>query len=367
MAKIVVLGATGYAGGLAAHALVNRGARPVLAGRNEAALAQLASELGDLPYQVADATDLASLHLLVDPGDVLVTTVGPFHRLGGLVAQAAADRGAHYIDSTGEVGFVRDALEKHGEQAQARGAVMLPAFGNDYVPGILAAGYALQEWGEQVASLQVGYFLSGETSGNSDMSQGTRTTMLESLTFPTLTWEKGRIQEQRTGSQTEKFSIHGEQRAAILVSGTEVLFLPREFPQLQSVTVFNGWSPGAERVVPLFTKALGALRSTKFGREKIDAALQKTAGPSGGPDAEQRARTGIQNIAIARDRTGRPLGQVLVEGPNAYDFTAEVMAWAATELIDGHFRTSGVVGPIAAFGFAELAAACAELGLRRTA
>ncbi|MGW3111379.1 hypothetical protein [Streptomyces sp. NPDC001091] len=40
--RILLLGATGYTGGLVLAALLRRGARPVLAGRNAAALAALA-------------------------------------------------------------------------------------------------------------------------------------------------------------------------------------------------------------------------------------------------------------------------------------------------------------------------------------
>ena len=44
--QIVVFGATGYTGRLAAEQLVAQGARPLLAGRTELRLAQLAERLG---------------------------------------------------------------------------------------------------------------------------------------------------------------------------------------------------------------------------------------------------------------------------------------------------------------------------------
>ncbi|MFH7422596.1 hypothetical protein RA276_28700, partial [Pseudomonas syringae pv. tagetis] len=54
-----------------------------------------------------------SVRALVSEGDVLVTTVGPFERLGDVAADAAASQGAHYLDSTGEVGFVRRLQERY--------------------------------------------------------------------------------------------------------------------------------------------------------------------------------------------------------------------------------------------------------------
>src|SRR5437016_5207490 len=105
--RIVVLGATGYTGELAARALVDAGVRPVLAGRDAARLARLAAELGEpaigepaigepalgeparlggaaepLEVALADVTDPASLAALLGRGDVLVTTVGPLSRWG---------------------------------------------------------------------------------------------------------------------------------------------------------------------------------------------------------------------------------------------------------------------------------------------
>ena len=122
--KIVVFGATGYAGGLAVDALLLRGVRPVLAAREADLLPELARRLGGLDHQLADVTKPETVRALVDADDVLITTVGPFERFGYTTAQAAADAGAHYIDSTGEVGFVRDLRERHHSRARDSGAVM---------------------------------------------------------------------------------------------------------------------------------------------------------------------------------------------------------------------------------------------------
>src|SRR6266540_6450443 len=99
--RIVVFGATGYTGRKTAEALVGRGERPVLAGRNGERLAGLAAELGGgLDTAVADVADPPSVYDLVQKSDVLVATVGPFVRYGRPAVEAAIDRGAHYLDST---------------------------------------------------------------------------------------------------------------------------------------------------------------------------------------------------------------------------------------------------------------------------
>jgi short subunit dehydrogenase-like uncharacterized protein len=70
--RIVLFGATGYTGGLAARALVERGARPLLAGRSRERVEALAIELGGLDCAVADVARPQSVRALVEAGDVLV-------------------------------------------------------------------------------------------------------------------------------------------------------------------------------------------------------------------------------------------------------------------------------------------------------
>jgi short subunit dehydrogenase-like uncharacterized protein len=136
--RTVLFGATGYTGRLAAEAMVERGLRPLLAGRRRERLEAMAAELGGLEIAVADVADPAGVRDLVEPGDVLVTTVGPFARWGAPAAAAASSAGAHYIDSTGEPAFIREVFERYGQAAAQSGSAMLTAFGYDWVPGNLA-------------------------------------------------------------------------------------------------------------------------------------------------------------------------------------------------------------------------------------
>ena len=59
-ARLVIYGATGYTGDLIAREAVRRGLQPVLAGRNEAAIAALAQELG-CEYRIASLDDAGAL------------------------------------------------------------------------------------------------------------------------------------------------------------------------------------------------------------------------------------------------------------------------------------------------------------------
>ena len=111
--RIVVFGATGYTGRLTAEALVERGARPLLAARNVERLRELGDELGGLEIAVADVSKPRSVRELVEQGDVLVSTVGPFARWGDPAAEAAIEAGAHYLDSNGEPAFIRRVFDEY--------------------------------------------------------------------------------------------------------------------------------------------------------------------------------------------------------------------------------------------------------------
>ena len=94
--QVILLGATGFTGRLTAEAMTRAGLAPVLAGRSADALVALTGDVAGLgpidappTWRTADVTDPASVRaLLTSPDDVLVSTVGPFTRLG-----RPADRG----------------------------------------------------------------------------------------------------------------------------------------------------------------------------------------------------------------------------------------------------------------------------------
>lgn len=359
--QVVVLGATGYAGGLAVASLVERGVRPVLAGRRPDPLRSLAEQHGGLEHRVADVADPVTLRGLVGRGDVLVTAVGPFARFGHPVAATAADAGAHYVDATGEVLFVEELRRRHHQRALSTGATMLPAFGYDYVPGILAGALAARRAGGRATRLRIGYFATGPLRRG--LSQGTRATMADGLVLPSLVWRDGSLARVRTAGAVQRFPVRGRSRSAFLVSGTEVLFLPSELDGISTIEVFNGWFPPLSRAAQQASAAAHLLVKSRRGRDLVERGAALTVGPPGGPDAEERRRTRSHVVAIASDSSGRVLAEAHVEGPSIYTLTADLMALAADRLASSEAKAPGVVGPLQAFGLDGLVDACAGIGL----
>jgi short subunit dehydrogenase-like uncharacterized protein len=361
MNKIVVFGATGYAGGLAVDALLRRGVRPVLAGRSDR-LPELAHSLGALDHQFADIRDSASVRALVDGGDVLITTVGPFEQFGRVVAQAAAEVGAHYVDCTGEVNFVRHLRSEHGARARDAGTVMLAAFGYDYIPGTLASVLAMQE-APTAVKLDIGYFATGRVWPRG-LSQGTRRTMVNEMTVPVNVWKDFALAQEGAASRSHHFAVNGHRKAAMLVTGTETLDLPALYPQLRHVSVYNGWMGGMTLPVVATSPIMQAMAKNAVSKKILEKVTSRLVGRSGGPNADERARTLTHAVAIASDNAGKVLAEVHVEGPSIYSLTAELLAWAGVRLADGKGKP-GVGGPLDAFSFEDFVTGCADVGLRR--
>jgi len=110
MRKIGLLGATGYTGRLTATELALRDLDVRLGGRSAARLAKVDGTAGSERVTV-DTTDTRSLSKFLDGLDVVISTVGPFTSLGRPVVDAAVKAGVHYVDSTGEPGFMQELYD----------------------------------------------------------------------------------------------------------------------------------------------------------------------------------------------------------------------------------------------------------------
>jgi short subunit dehydrogenase-like uncharacterized protein len=365
--RIVVFGATGYTGDLTARELVARGARPVLAARNEGRVRALAEELGGLEWAVADVSRPDSVRALVERGDVLVSTVGPFARWGEPAVQAAIGAGAHYLDSTGEGSFIRDVFERYGGGAQAAGCGLVTAFGYDWVPGNLAGALALRDAGEAATSVQIGYFNPGTGAGS--MSGGTRASSASVMLSPGFAWHGGRLVGERTARHGRAFEIFPGKRArAISVASSEHFALPRVHPGLRDVDVFLGWFGPASEPMRVVSAGMSAVLKVPGARHALDALFGRLVkGSTGGPDAAARATSTSVVLAEARDAAGTVLADVRLEGVNGYDLTARFLAWGAVTAAAGGLQGTGALGPVDGFGLDALEAGCAEAGIRRVA
>jgi short subunit dehydrogenase-like uncharacterized protein len=362
--RIVVFGATGYTGRLTAERLVADGAQPLLAGRSEAKLSELAQQLGGVEWRLADVERPETVAALVGRGDVLVTTVGPFKRWGEPALLAAVDAGAVYIDSTGEPPFIRRVFDSFAEPAVRAGATLLPAMGYDFVPGTLAGALALEEAGDAAVRVDVGYYALG--GGPGALSRGTKASLAGVALDRAFAYRGGRVQTVRSAERVRDFPVRGRDRPGISVGGVEHFTLPAAYPQLREVNVHLGWFGGLARAAQAATLMSDAFSHLPGARGLLLRSSDKLTRIGGsGPEPGTTPGTHSHIAAIAYGAAGEPLAEVHVAGGDAYDFTARFLAWSARRAAEHGVDATGAVGPLDAFGLEALEAGCAEAGLSR--
>ncbi|MHA7833117.1 MAG: saccharopine dehydrogenase family protein, partial [Algiphilus sp.] len=169
----VLLGATGYTGGLTAEYLAERapqGARWAIAGRDARKLADVRAHLERVnPTAEAvdcvevDIEDSDSLRRLARDTRVLATTVGPYVLHGEPVVAACAAEGTHYLDLTGEPEFVDTMWLRHHKTAQQSGAKIVHCCGFDSIPHDLGALFTAQQLPAEAPKRIEGYVRAGGT------------------------------------------------------------------------------------------------------------------------------------------------------------------------------------------------------------
>ena len=379
MSRIVLFGATGYTGGLTAHSLASMveaddDVTVVLAGRSQDKLDALLNDLAlhrdQRPLfqtQVADVDDVESVNALVTSSDdVLISTVGPFLQWGQPAVDAVINKGATYIDSTGEAAFLRRLFEVESDRAIETGARLVPAFGYDFVPGNLAGLLALADAAEidgaTPTTVEIGYFISGGALA----STGTIASMPGIILQPSYAFRGGKLRKEQTAKRTRVFGLGERRLNAVSIGGTEPFDLPAAAPSLQDIGVYLGSGSKWTEFASVASRGVGAVAKVPGVRRVATAATSHLVkGSAGGPTQSQRAKARSIAIAEVYGTDGQQINRVVLTGPSPYDLTADLMAWAAINA--DAISKPGTHGPVGAFGLPLLTRGCVTLGLNRAA
>ena len=151
--ELIVFGATGFTGRLVAEYLNNTqgaGGRVAwaMAGRSLDKLDDVRRLIGvpdTVPLLQADASDAASLAVLVAQTQVVISTVGPYQLYGEPLLRACAEAGTDYVDLCGEPGWMAQMIARHDAAARASGARIVFSCGFDSVPFDLGVLYLQSE------------------------------------------------------------------------------------------------------------------------------------------------------------------------------------------------------------------------------
>lgn len=341
---VVIYGATGYTGRLAAHAAERAGLPMVLAGRNRESLEKLADEFGgEHPIVVARHDDPDALLEMASAGKVLVSTAGPFMEVGELVVAAAVKAGVHYLDSTGEVDFMARTHRRHHDAAREKGIAVVNACAWEYVVGDSAVALAMAEAKDPV-EVRVSYWMPKKA-----MTQGTARS------------GNGVLFSHRGDPglfQAREVDFPGVgKKWAVTYPGGESEFMRRRRPDVPTSTLMDMPGPVARGASIL--PRLAPLLSTKPVRAMINAAVSRM--PAGPTDEERKVQEWL--ILVEVDPGTRKRSGVVVRGHDPYGLTGEILARGAARATSGRLLGSGVLAPSEAFEPAEMLDSLADLGV----
>ncbi|VVQ01119.1 hypothetical protein PS910_03815 [Pseudomonas fluorescens] len=165
MSTMLIYGATGYTGRMAAERAKSLGLPFEIAGRDHVRLTELAAQL-DMAFRVFNADDDAAGSL--SGISVLLNFAGPFAHTAEPLMRACIKAGVDYMDITAEINVYRLA-ERLGAEAAAKRVMLLPGVGWDVVPTDSLAVHVAKRV-EQPFALSIALQVPGSMSRGSAMS-----------------------------------------------------------------------------------------------------------------------------------------------------------------------------------------------------
>ena len=165
---IIIYGATGFTGKLCVKYFqsLNTTVTWAMAGRNLIKLQKVAEDhQAKVEILLADSDDESALDSLTSRARVILSTTGPFHRYGSKLVASCIKNNAHYVDITGENFWVKGLIDKHHEEASAKGIRIIPSCGFDSIPSDLGAFFSAQAVGKPIKRIESFHSYEGGASG----------------------------------------------------------------------------------------------------------------------------------------------------------------------------------------------------------
>ena len=153
---------------------------------------------------------------------------------------------------------------------------------------------------------------------------------------------------------------------AVTVGSSEHFALPRIQAGLHEVNAYLGWFGSMSRSMQVVSAVSDAAFRVPGARRAFGALAGRfVKGSTGGPSAEERARSSSVIVGEAYAPDGELLASVELAGVDGYTFTAGALAWGAELAAAGGLLGVGALGPADGFGLDELADGCAQAGIAR--
>lgn len=330
----LLYGANGYTGKITARLAVERGFRPILAGRNAFAIPTLAHELG-LEYRIFDLKDSARIASHLHGVAAVLHMAGPFSATSRPMLEACLQARVHYLDITGEIEVFEAAFKREAEAKHA-GIVVMPGVGFDVVPTDCLAAI-LKERLPDATHLELAFAGAGRSS------KGTIKTAIEALPKRGRVRVSGKIIQVSFGWKMREIPFPHARRIGVTIPWGDVstAFHTTGIPNICVYTVLPIAIVKRKVLLNRFAPILG-LKPVQSILKKVAVSRAKEL------SATERQQAFTEVWGEVRNAQGKTVTGRLTT-PEGYTLTAESSLAALQRILRGGILP-GVWTPAKAFG-----------------
>jgi short subunit dehydrogenase-like uncharacterized protein len=333
--KLLIYGANGYSGALAAEEALRRGHRPTLAGRSIDKLTPIASRL-NLPAKAFSLDDPAQVARAIEGFDVVYHAAGPFVFTSLPMIRGCLEAGVSYVDITGEIPVFESTYSQH-EAALEKKVCLMSGVGFDVIPTDCLALYVKQHI-EDAIDLEIAFAAIGAPSA------GTAKSALELLPRGNMRRQNGVLVPLPMGAFSRTIRFSDKPRTVMAIPWGDLVTAYRS-TGIPNITTYISQPPNIVKGTAMFGAALARAMAYEPLRRATQRFLERSVK---GPEEAERAKGRSFIWARAANAKGQ-FKEAWLETIEGYRFTA-IGGLLACEGIAANRSLIGALTPAQAFG-----------------
>jgi len=330
--NFLIYGANGYTGELITRFAVERRMRPILAGRNAAAIQELAEKHG-LAHRVFSLDERDKLDAALQEVDMVLHCAGPFSLTSRQVVEACLRTGTHYTDITGEIS-VFESMAALNQKVREAGIMVMPGVGFDVVPSDCLALH-LKHRLPSATHLSLAFY------GMGRISHGTQATMTMNIGRGGVIRKDGKITPVPAAWKSREIDFGEVRKLATTIPWGDVstAYYSTGIANIEVYSVI----PAKKLKMLKLSRYIGWLLATAPAQKYLQKQI-----PAGGPNDADRAKGKMLLWGEASHPNGDHV-ETRLQCPEGYTTTALAALNIAGKILAGHF-TPGFQTPAKAYG-----------------
>ena len=339
--KFLLYGANGYTGKLIAKLASIYNLQPILAGRTEAHVKQLADAL-QLPYRIIDLDNAEQLQSALSEVKLVLHAAGPYVYTAKQMIVACLQTGVHYIDINGDIS-VFEMLKKYNADSKEKNIMIMPGVGFDVVPTDCIA-LQLKNKMPDATTLKLAF-----ASIGGGLSHGTAITMAGKIGEGGAVRENGKIVRKPLGQKGMWVNFGagsggGEKKLFVMTIPWGDISTAFSTTGIPNIETYTGMAPKVYRILK-FQWAFNWILRTNFVRNILK---KKIKAKPGGPSDEERKKSSTLVWGEVRNASGKTI-TACISCLDGYSLTAHSSLIITKKILEGNYKP-GYQTPAGCYG-----------------